>query len=180
MKSKVCTSCSVEKELSEFYKQKDCKFGVSSKCKDCLRAKARDYSKSPAGRDSARKSYQRNKAAHNARTKNYYEKNKAHLSQKNREWKANNKSKVLASVTLRKRKVRQATPSWLTLEQKKDIENFYWLSKDLQAVSGQTYHVDHIVPLKGQNVCGLHVPWNLQALPSDINMSKGNKHDHLA
>lgn len=180
MKSKVCTSCGVEKELSEFYKQKDCKFGVSSKCKDCLKAKARDYSKSSAGKDSARKSYQRNKAVHNARTKAYYEKNKAHLSQKNREWKSSNKHKVLADVTLRKRKVRQATPRWLTLGQKKDIENFYWLSKDLQTVSGQTYHVDHIVPLKGQNVCGLHVPWNLQVLPSDINMSKGNKHDHLA
>jgi len=78
------------------------------------------------------------------------------------------------------RKVKQATPKWLTLEQKRDIENIYWLAKDLQSVSGQTYHVDHIVPLKGQNVCGLHVPWNLQVLPSDINMSKGNKHDNLA
>jgi len=180
VKSKTCTSCNADKETSEFYKQKGCKFGVSSKCKDCLKAKARAYSKSPAGRDSARKSYLNNKTACNARSKAYYENNKARQLQKCKEWKSKNKSKVLASVTLRKRKVKQATPKWLTLEQKRDMENIYWLAKDLQSVSGQTYHVDHIVPLKGQNVCGLHVPWNLQVLPSDINMSKGNKHDNLA
>jgi hypothetical protein len=69
-----------------------------------------------------------------------------------------------------------ATPNWLTEEHNNEIQQFYWLAKDLQAITGETYHVDHIVPLKGENVCGLHVPWNLQVLPADINLSKGNKH----
>lgn len=61
-----------------------------------------------------------------------------------------------------------ATPAWLTKEQKELTKSMY-----LNCPDG--HHVDHIVPLQGENVSGLHVPWNLQWLPAQFNRAKGNR-----
>lgn len=91
-------------------------------------------------------------------------------------WNKLNRDKVTLYIAKRRATKRNATPSWLTQEQLNQIANMYWLAKDLEAVSGQKYHVDHIIPLQGDGVCGLHVPWNLQILPSDMNIAKSNKY----
>ena len=75
----------------------------------------------------------------------------------------------------RRTKILTQTPSWLTKEQRDDIINIY------QAAAARTMHtniqheVDHIVPLRGENVSGLHVPWNLQILTEQENRQKSNK-----
>lgn len=69
----------------------------------------------------------------------------------------------------------QATPKWLTKEQFKQILVFYTNAKQLEKDTKIKYHVDHIVPLQGKNVCGLHVPWNLQLLTETENLQKSNK-----
>lgn len=77
---------------------------------------------------------------------------------------------------LRDRRSKQATPRWLTDEQKQQIVDTYEHMRDCRAVIGEDYHVDHIVPLRGEGICGLHVPWNLQVLPAYVNIAKSNTH----
>ena len=67
------------------------------------------------------------------------------------------------------------TPKWLNAEHKKQILSTYYQSKLMTQHFGIDMHVDHIVPLKGKEVSGLHVPWNLQVIPKLENIRKHNK-----
>ena len=76
----------------------------------------------------------------------------------------NNKASIIANVCKRRGVLLKAVPSWANLEV---IERIY------DCAEGD--HVDHIVPLQGKLVCGLHVENNLQYLSPKENLSKGNK-----
>jgi hypothetical protein len=65
----------------------------------------------------------------------------------------------------------------LTEDQIQQMRDIYWHARDLSAVTGEPYEVDHIIPIRGANVCGLHVPWNLQILPRDLNRAKRNQYN---
>jgi hypothetical protein len=69
----------------------------------------------------------------------------------------------------------QRTPIWLSSEQLKQIKIIYQEAAGLSQLLGEWYEVDHIVPLRGKTVCGLHVPWNLQILTASENSCKGNR-----
>ena len=69
----------------------------------------------------------------------------------------------------RHKRTKQATPSWI------DLKDLLVIYRDRP----EGYHVDHIIPLNGRNVSGLHVPWNLQYLSKEDNLKKGNKIDAL-
>jgi hypothetical protein len=87
----------------------------------------------------------------------------------------NNKEYYVEKTRLREHGIKQATPGWLTEEQREAIRNVYRLADKLTKVTGITHSVDHIWPLKGKNSCGLHVPWNLRVIPRDENGRKGNR-----
>jgi 5-methylcytosine-specific restriction endonuclease McrA len=92
-------------------------------------------------------------------------------------WKANNKVQIRADTKARRRKHRDATPPWLTRRQKSEIRQIYQIAITMTQTTGEQYVVDHIVPLRGESVCGLHVPWNLRVITQDENLKKSNKHD---
>ena len=80
-------------------------------------------------------------------------------------WRKENPIKERLRVALRQKRVRLATPQWV---EKEEIRKIY-----LQAQI-ENKEVDHIIPLKGKTVCGLHVPWNLQLLSKTENSKKSN------
>lgn len=83
--------------------------------------------------------------------------------------------KVNAATAKRDSKKLQRTPRWLTNLQFSHIEMFYVAAVEMKKSTGVDFEVDHIVPLNGELVSGLHVPWNLQVLTASENSSKGNK-----
>ena len=63
----------------------------------------------------------------------------------------------------------------LTEDEILTVKTIYWASSELTKLTGIKRHVDHVIPLKGETVCGLHVPWNLQILTAEENSGKRNK-----
>lgn len=93
---------------------------------------------------------------------------------RNKSWRTNNPGAVAAQVARRRASILRATPGWADMEA---IREVYEEAKRLQAQDGVRRHVDHIVPLRGRKVSGLHVHTNLQILTARDNQIKGNQHE---
>jgi hypothetical protein len=100
--------------------------------------------------------------------------NKDKKAEQSKSWRENNRAEYNALQAKRRAIKLQATPNWLTKEQRQEIVEFYKMAKELEKVFPWKQHVDHIIPLNNENVCGWHVPWNLQILSVFSNQSKGN------
>ena len=94
-----------------------------------------------------------------------------------RRWRKKNPHKVVARVVRRKAAELQRTPSWADHEW---IEHAYFVAADMTAKMGEPFHVDHIIPLRGKTVSGLHVYENLQILPAKDNIRKSNHFEGAA
>jgi len=88
-----------------------------------------------------------------------------------------NQGKLKAYINCAKRRAAklQRTPKWLTDIDHERIENEYKLAALLTKLWGEPWHVDHIIPLQGKFVSGLHVPSNLRAIKGSENVSKANR-----
>ena len=93
---------------------------------------------------------------------------------RNREWNKNNKPRKAALQAKRKSVILQRTPPWDPDAHL--IVAKYQVAAMLSKASGTPYHVDHIIPLQGKNVSGLHVFSNLRVIPGAENVKKSNKY----
>ncbi len=146
-------------------------------CCECAKLSVNSYYKKNS---KERNYYKDNKERLKEQYKKYVLINKDHIDEMNKIWKKNNPDKVKLSRKktkqnnkgvvnyhnqLRRIKKLQATPQWINLE---DIKQIYKNCPD-------NFHIDHIIPLQGKLICGLHFADNLQYLSEKENTSKGNK-----
>lgn len=96
--------------------------------------------------------------------------------EKVKSWRKRNLDKDSAKTSRRRSAKLKRMLKWGKEHLKSEIDNWYRRAQIATVFMGEVYHVDHIVPLQGKNVSGLHVPWNLQLLTRSENISKGNRH----
>lgn len=148
-------------------------------CVDCMKedwakdnAKRSEKPKSEASKAAGRRYYARNKDTVKARAN---ARPKTEVNQYKRKYKEANPELYKALVSVRKRRHRNATPKWITVGQKLAMRQLYLQAMELTKLTGERYVVDHIVPLLSDEVCGLHVPWNLRVITQEENLKKSNK-----
>lgn len=147
----------------------DCKYGhggvrslASKKCVVC-----------------ARNSYSVYRAKNPAKAKETYLKWLAKNIEKERislKYQQNNLHRYAANAATRRANQKHRTPQWADSDR---IASMYRLASEMSAQEGIVYHVDHIIPLAGRNVSGLHVHENLAVIPAIENMQKRN-HFHVS
>lgn len=153
---KACTKCRRFKRHDEFNREKQRKDGRSSSCKQCEQQRCTKYRQK--NRHVWRRHYQRNAKAYKDRSK---------------QRRINHPEEKLVNEQNRRAAKKQALPSWakskaIQAEFKRIAQHKQWLDE----VANRSHHIDHILPLQNDFVCGLHVPWNLIVLSSEDNISK--------
>lgn len=157
---KTCSRCQMSLPLGAFNKHPTAKFGVSNKCRECAKAYNKEH-------------YRENAETYISRARKWRLENpeQAQLlfNKSKKKCRAIDLSKKLAENALRVDYVKRATPAWAN---KFFIAEAYHIAKAREKALGGKWHVDHIVPLRGKNVCGLHVETNLQVIPAKVNLRK--------
>lgn len=121
-------------------------------CINCQRLRKRQY-------------YLLNRDKKLTQGKKWREENYEYKKQLNKIWRENNRNRTAYYARKRQAQKLKALPEWVDLNELKLIYHN----------RPEGHHVDHIIPLQGKIVCGLHVPWNLQYLTAKENLEKGIK-----
>jgi hypothetical protein len=176
MEAKVCSICKEEKGILEFHKLKSGKYGRESRCKECSKAdKKAYYQKNKEVIIKKNLEYQKtNPDIVNRSSKKWRDNNKEKQAYLTKEWSKQNRGSINNNCAKRRSLKLKATPDWSECEK---IKKVYIGARKLEELTGLKYHVDHIVPLQGKDVCGLHVWENLQVLEASLNIKKGNRHE---
>lgn len=197
-----CSKCGQTKIASEFYgtklQCKRCRLAICaryrqenqpkikrmlrdwySRNKDRVLARCKEYNAKPKVKEREksrqRARYAANRDAIQASRRRYYDAHpdaRARFIGYQRQYYQGNRIRFFVRGAKRRAAKKQAFPRWANTAK---IAEFYVLAEQRTRETGIRHVVDHIVPLQGRNVCGLHVEHNLQVLTEDENLRKFNK-----
>lgn len=168
---KTCNKCREEKETSMFYFDSVSK-RYRSNCKQCEKEK-RD-SNPEIHREINKKNYLKNIEKRKQAISDYYQKTKEERKQYHKNHYSNNKVIYYEKAKKRQLLIKKRIPKWDSELCDFVFREAYLLAKLREKATSIKWHVDHIIPLQGKIVSGLHVWNNFQVIPAVQNLSKSN------
>ena len=170
MTEKLCKTCGEVKALELFGIQTKRPDGRSSQCKGCVSKRS-----AAAYASNREKIKAKNKARRDLLKETNLDLLKLITKRYNQNSRNNSRGALNAYRATYWCKKGNNAPAWLTKEQINKIKQYYVEANRLTRSLGVSYHVDHIIPLRGKTASGLHVPWNLQIILGSDNRKKSNK-----
>ena len=204
---KICTKCKIEKSLDEFYNNRRRKDGKTSHCKACASAcdktryvanrdtrRKQHKAHYEANRDAIRerqkaardadpekfnarnrKDYEDNREARRARRKEYHEENREAIRERKKVYHRDHPEVFRANAAKRRAAKLERTPTWSN--DSAEIKELHRQAVALEELTGIKFEIDHVYPLQGEHVSGLHVAGNLQILTEAENRQKSNNYE---
>ena len=159
----ICSRCHKEKSADEFPKSKTCLSGYRSYCKTCKNKQTSSY-------------YYKDKTKHRLSANKWMAENPEKVLEIKKSWKKRNPLQVKTDNAKRSALKRSASVNWDLELTEFVFEEAHHLRGLRDAITGFKWHVDHVLPLQGKQVCGLHVWNNFAVIPATINLKKSNKY----
>ena len=171
--------------LSKYFTGKPCKHGhiaerlvVNGTCYDCTKLRvAKWQQKNP---ERVKKNHaawvERNPGVANKRRKQWYRQNLTRHNQQMKRYFEENPHLRAKLSSIQRAAQNHRTPKWLTDDDFWMMDEIYRLAGLRTASTGVAWHVDHVIPLRGKLVSGLHVPSNLRVVEWKENLTKGNRY----
>jgi HNH endonuclease len=187
---KTCLQCKESKQLHMFSKNASKKDHLNIYCKQCLKIKKAQYRSNPVYKEKEREYKKQYRLQTSEEHKSYMKEWHIKNSEEQREYRVKyrkdnieyfisynkaNKHKILANTRKRQASKMQRTPKWIGKDELWLIQEDYKLAILRTKMFGFKWEVDHIIPLQGKLVSGLHVPENLMVIPRKDNRQKHNR-----
>lgn len=183
---KTCTKCCQVKELDAFSRNRRNKTdGRQPKCKECVkrywqenaeriseRLRKKNASNPEPNRARVKEWVKQNPERAAANKRKWLDRNADQMNEIRRKWMEANTDYIAENCRRYQAAKRKAVPVWAD---RKEMRKFYAQARRLTLETGLLHHVDHVVPIISEIVCGLHVPSNLQVLLASENVKKGNR-----